>query len=185
MRSYAEAAHDRENPVLGTGSLDADALRAANINPDTGLATDYLNHFNEVVMLMEMLPDMPDCAEDILEWVPADYSSHFANSTFKDKDLAVRAYEASPRAVRVHLETLICQLDSEILNSQTLLRQTNDAETLASIAHIATHEIKPLISAASGTIHGQTADEPLYADDTAQAQIDALFQPEGDGLIKT
>ena len=34
-------------------------LRAANINPRTGLATDYLNHFNEAIMLLEMIPDMP------------------------------------------------------------------------------------------------------------------------------
>ena len=26
-------------------------LKAANINPQTGLATDYLNHFNEAIML--------------------------------------------------------------------------------------------------------------------------------------
>src|SRR5262249_13363385 len=43
-------------------------LRAANINPRTGLATDYLNHFNEAVMLLEMVPDMPECAEDFLHW---------------------------------------------------------------------------------------------------------------------
>ena len=43
-------------------------LRAANINPRTGLATDYLNHFNEAIMLLEMIPDMPECAEDFLLW---------------------------------------------------------------------------------------------------------------------
>jgi hypothetical protein len=29
----------------------AAVLKAANINPKTGLATDYLNHFNEAIML--------------------------------------------------------------------------------------------------------------------------------------
>jgi len=42
----------------------AAVLRAANINPPTGLATDYLNHFSEAVMLLEMVPVMPECAED-------------------------------------------------------------------------------------------------------------------------
>lgn len=41
----------------------AERLRVANINPRTGLATDYLNHFNEAVMLLEMVPDMPECAK--------------------------------------------------------------------------------------------------------------------------
>ena len=59
-----------EAATLGEGVLSADALKAANVHPDTGLATDYLNHFNEVVMLLEMLPDMPDFAEDVLAWEP-------------------------------------------------------------------------------------------------------------------
>ena len=55
-------------------------LRAANINPRTGLATDYLNHFNEAIMLLEMIPDMPECAEQFLEWRPRSYREHFAAS---------------------------------------------------------------------------------------------------------
>jgi hypothetical protein len=36
-------------------------LVGANINPTTWLATDYLNHFNEAIMLLEMLPCAPEC----------------------------------------------------------------------------------------------------------------------------
>jgi len=38
------------------------------INSQTLLATDYLNHFNEVVMLLEMIPDMPDMMDMVQEW---------------------------------------------------------------------------------------------------------------------
>ncbi len=160
---------------LGQGALGAEALRAANINPDTGLATDYLNHFNEVVMLMEMLPDMPDCAEDVLDWEPVDYCDHFLQSGFKDKDLAVQAYAAAPHAVRAHLETLILQINAEVLEAQEALRDTVDDETCARIARLATDEIKPLIGAASGAIHGRIDGEDGFTDDTAQAGVDALF----------
>ena len=64
-------------------------LRAANINPRTGLATDYLNHFNEAIMLLEMIPDMPECAEDFLGWHPLSYGEHFTASNFKARDLAI------------------------------------------------------------------------------------------------
>ena len=50
-------------------------LAAANINPQTGLATDYLNHFNEAVMLLDMIPDVPDCVQDFMEWRPLAYPS--------------------------------------------------------------------------------------------------------------
>ncbi len=68
-----EVRSDRPMPPP-TGRIDearAAQLRAANINPRTGLATDYLNHFNEAVMLLEMVPDMPECAEDFLDLDPA------------------------------------------------------------------------------------------------------------------
>ena len=41
-------------------------LADANINPATGLATDYLNHFNEAIMLLEMLSSCPECRDDFL-----------------------------------------------------------------------------------------------------------------------
>ncbi|WP_291843369.1 hypothetical protein [Maricaulis sp.] len=164
-----------ERAVLGEAPLSPEALRAANINPVTGLATDYLNHFNEVVMLMEMLPDMPDCAEDVLDWAPADYPSHFANSSFKDKELAILAYRAAPNAVRAHLETLILQINGEVERAQSVLRETTSPEACAHIAELASEEIRPLISAASGTIHGGSPTEDELDDEAAQANVDALF----------
>src|SRR5215813_12465452 len=82
----------------------AEQLKAANINPRTGLATDYLNHFNEAVMLLEMVPDLPDCAEDFLQWRPLSYPEHFTASNFKARDLAIEAYEAADPAVRAEFD---------------------------------------------------------------------------------
>lgn len=161
--------------VLGEGVLCAPALAAANINPVTGLATDYLNHFNEVVMLMEMLPDMPDCAEDVLDWQPADYCTHFRQSTFKDKDLAILAYRAAPHEVRARLESLIQQTETAVLEAQERLRCRADAETCQAVADLAKQQIRPLITAASGTIHGREDGEADLQDEDAQADIDALF----------
>jgi hypothetical protein len=61
-------------------SLPADRARLldANINPITGLATDYLNHFNEAIMMLELAPEMPDCMEDLSAWRPLSYCEHFA-----------------------------------------------------------------------------------------------------------
>jgi len=175
MRPMGLELDEQDRLVLGQGALDAAALKSANINPDTGLATDYLNHFNEVVMLMEMLPDMPDCAEDVLDWAPSDYCSHFEHSSFKDRDLAILAYRATPHAVRAHLETLILQIDGEVLSAQDRLRADTDAQTCQAVARLATEEIKPLIAAASGAIHGRTEGEDTFAETGAQADIDALF----------
>src|SRR5690348_18429333 len=95
----------------------AAALKAANINPRTGLATDYLNHFNEAIMLLEMIPDMPECSDDFLQWRPLSYAEHFHASNFKARDLAISAYESADPAVRAEFDQLANTMTS-ILRSE-------------------------------------------------------------------
>src|SRR3954465_2730594 len=93
-------------PTGHTDEARAAALRAPNINPRTGLATDYLNHFNEAIMLLEMIPDMPECAEDFLTWTPLSYAEHFWASNFRARDLAIEAYELADPKIRAEFDQL-------------------------------------------------------------------------------
>src|SRR3974377_591246 len=93
-------------PKIPIDEARAAKLRAANINPRTGLATDYLNHFNEAIMLLEMVPDMPECAEDFLAWSPLSYAEHFTASNFKAKELAISAYESADPEVRAEFDQM-------------------------------------------------------------------------------
>src|SRR5947208_6733506 len=109
--SSTAATHARsDRPTLPpTGPIDearAAVLRAANINPRTGLATDYLNHFNEAIMLLEMIPDMPECAEDFLTWRPLSYAEHFRGSNFRARDLAIEAYKSADAKVRTEFDNI-------------------------------------------------------------------------------
>lgn len=162
-------------PTLGEGHLSADRLVAANINPRTGLATDYLNHFNEVVMLLEMLPDMPDCADDVLDWRPLSYEQHFEASNFAEKHLAVDAFRAAPAAVRKALKDVVATLDTAVCEKQGRLRESDDIAAIAPIiARQTVEEVKPLIATASAIIHGHL-DPASVAETDSQASIDALF----------
>ncbi len=49
---------------------DPDLLKAANINPTTGLACDYLNHYNEIAMMIATRGDIPETREPVLERRP-------------------------------------------------------------------------------------------------------------------
>ena len=97
--------HASESPVPAGGEdvvrdPDTDAMRdrvrGTNINEQTLLATDYLNHFNEIVMTMEMVPDMPKFLEEAKAWQPKTYQDHFRDSGFTDKDLVIEAYRHAP-----------------------------------------------------------------------------------------
>src|SRR6476646_8935301 len=83
----------RPSSAVAAPALDPVRLDGTNINPVTLLATDFLNHFNEAIMLLEMLPMAPDCKDDFLAWHPMSYPQHFAASNFKHRDLAIAAYE--------------------------------------------------------------------------------------------
>jgi len=99
-------------------------LVGTNINEQTFLATDYLNHFNEIEMLIEMLPSMPECIEDICQWQPKTYESHFADSGFRDKDLAIQAYQRAPKLVRKHFDETIAKLERCIIDAIETLKET-------------------------------------------------------------
>jgi hypothetical protein len=92
-------------------------IEGTNINRNTLLATDYLNHFNEIVMIMEMIPDMPEMLNDCNMWEPKTYVEHFRASSFKDKELAIKAYKAAPDEYKSSFEEAVMQLDFIVVQS--------------------------------------------------------------------
>src|SRR5262244_2958125 len=123
----------RPTSPLGPGQDEARAaqLKAANINPRTGLATDYLNHFNEAIMLLEMIPDLPDCAEDFLAWCPLSYCEHFMASNFKARDLAISAYDSADPDIRAEFEQMTETMTSILTAVGSAMREASQDQTKA------------------------------------------------------
>jgi hypothetical protein len=164
-----------------TTYLDARVLAAANINPVTGLATDYLNHYNEVAMLIGSLADMPEMTDTILEWRPVDYPEHFHITGFRDKDLAIAAWEAVQPVIRERFEAARREIDVAVAIVQVKLASKPDsAPALVKRAAGIFERIAKLGSVINGA-------EPARATQTAapvaamspgtssQAEIDSLF----------
>jgi hypothetical protein len=148
------------NPELqgdadSAGAARAAELLAANINPKTGLATDYLNHFNEAIMLLEMIPDMPDCAQDFLDWKPLSYPEHFMASNFKARDLAISAYNSADPTVRDEFDDLAATMTSILTAVAAAMREARQDRTRATLAEQATGWVKPLVALAGGIINGR------------------------------
>ena len=150
------ASSDRPAPGKAGRAEDSRAaqLRAANINPRTGLATDYLNHFNEAIMLLEMIPDMPDCAEDFLLWHPLSYAEHFTASNFKARDLAISAYESTAPQIRAEFDNITSAMTSILTAVSAAMREVRQDKTRATLAEQATGWVKPLVALAGGIING-------------------------------
>jgi hypothetical protein len=132
----------------------AQMLMDANINPRTGLATDYLNHFNEAIMLLEMVPDMPECAEDFLDWRPLSYREHFATSNLKGRDLTISVYDSANPAIRAKFDSITGAMTSILTAVGDAMRQAKSDKTRATLAEQAIGWVKPLVTHAGSVING-------------------------------
>ncbi|WP_398479847.1 hypothetical protein [Tardiphaga sp.] len=157
MTALQPAQDDRLDWESASTGLPASAevLAAANINPRTGLATDYLNHFNEAIMLLELIPDMPDCYELFLEWQPLSYAEHFIKSNFKGRDLAIAAYEAARPAIRSEFDALVAKMTQILSTVGDAMRTVQQDATRAKLAEQAAGWVKPMIGTAGGIINGR------------------------------
>ena len=159
----AESPDDETGPDDAAPATDMRARRLleANINPRTGLATDYLNHFNEAIMLLEMIPDIPECADDFLEWHPLSYREHFAASNFTARELAIRAYDSSDPALRTEFDNITATMTSILTTVGTAMRQARHTETRTILAEQAAGWVKPLVTLAGSMINGGSSDDDV------------------------
>ena len=165
MNDTVDFEHDDAYPELSARAQDS------NVNPQTLLATDYLNHFNEVVMLLEMLADMPEMIEEVREWKPKDYKDHFRDSTIADRELAVEAYDHVPPKFKGPFEQNIAQVNSLI--TTTIERLENDIaggdmDLVRANAKALSEVIQKLMDMAGANIHGSVGSMD-------QSEIDNLI----------
>ncbi len=170
--------------ALARAIVDPARLDGTNINPVTLLATDYLNHFNEAIMLLEMMPSTPDCKEDFLAWRPMTYCEHFAASRFRHRDLAIAAYEVSDPAFRNEVDELSRHMSMILIATRDAMRNDLSPPTIAVLAESTAHWLRPLVARAGAIINGEMADTDVPADAAPQDTVDALFDREVEEVFR-
>ncbi len=147
-------------------------LAGTNINAESLLATDYLNHFNEAVMMLDLVADMPEMLDDIKAWKPLSYVEHFRASQFAERDLAIEAYGILPVAQRESFDEAVAQTHARIAAGvgelDAVVAAGGDATRLRNQTMEIGRDLHGLIERVSVIIHGGLA---------------ALDQPDIDGLF--
>ncbi|MEA2935509.1 MAG: hypothetical protein QOD74_2155 [Variibacter sp.] len=159
-------------------SLSVAALPCdANVNALTGLSTDYLNHFNEAIMLLDMIPVMPDAATELAAWRPLTYREHFEKSHLRHRALIIAAYEAAEPLQQQMFERLCRGMRSTVLAARDILTRDLEDADLAQVATDAAARLKALVGQASTVIHGfaEAANGPATIDESQDA-IDAILR---------
>lgn len=145
-------------------------LAGTNIDENSFLATDYLNHYSEVAMLIDMAASMPEVLDDAAEWRPKSYEAHFTESGFPHGDLAIEAFRIAPADIRRRFDAITARLDAIIPDIVArLIAVRDDPPALAAQQEAAHVELHSLMSALNGVVHA--------ADNRSdQNGIDRLFE---------
>jgi hypothetical protein len=149
-------------------------LAGTNIHAESLLATDYLNHFNEVVMMVDLVADMPEMLGDIKAWKPLSYVEHFRASQFAERDLAVEVYDLLPALRRDSFEDAVAQTHARvaagIAELDAIVTAGGDDSRLRNQVMEIARDLHRLIDRIGVIIHGG---------------LPALDQPDIDGLFST
>ena len=159
--------------------------RGTNVNEQTLLATDYLNHFNEVVMLLEMIPDMPELLEDAHEWTPKSYKDHFKESTIADTELAIEAYDFVPTSYKELFEDSVAKLDSMVINAIDNIEKDikgGNMDLVRENVSFQSRTVQQAMDVVSGIINGR---QGIHQDDvdamlSDQSEADAVENDQSD-----
>src|SRR5256885_9227048 len=161
----------------GSPAHDPARLAAANINPNTGLASDYLNHFNEAIMLLDLLPTTPECIVELIGWEPLSYEEHFAASHFRDRELAIAAYNAAEPTARLRLDELADTMNALLVATCEAFQRRSSLLAANALAADTVARLKPLVARAGAVIHGyHIAHSEDMTTGEQQATVDALFE---------
>lgn len=172
VQHSAIAVDDQGEDSFSSAPRAVEPATVAHINPITGLATDYLNHFNEAIMLLEMLPDCPDCRDDLRAWTPMSYCEHFRQSGFAGRNRAIAAYENADPATRDMLDVLTETMITLVENARKEIDAEPSARVSAGIAERTAAWLKLLAEQASAVINGQRAQG---TDRTSQSAVDRMI----------
>ncbi len=162
-------------------SFNPAAPSVAITSANSGLANDYLNIFNEVVMLIDVLPSMPEAMDDLIAWRAMSYEDYFKNSKLDGHENAIQAYQTMDPGLRKEFEDLMLQLDSSATAAVAALRihhrrkGDNDPEGMKSLCERNSSVLHELLRMARHLIdHGTT-----HFNEESQSKADRLMQIRG------
>lgn len=146
-------------------------VAGTNIDARSLLSTDYFNHFNTVIMLLGMLPEVPGLLDEIDAWKFIDYRQHFRESGLDFAPLAIEAYDYVPSKMRAKFERKVEEISNFVEISRLGLRrllESGDTERFAELARRTSRDMQTMVDDGGAIVHGHDAS-------LDQSSVDELF----------
>jgi hypothetical protein len=144
-------------------------VEGTTIDRGTLLSTDYFNTFNEIIMLLGMLPDAPEMLEDVKSWQFRSYEDHFRDSGLPFAPLAIEAYAHVPAATRAIFDHNVLHLRRTVeqaLDTLTRMSAQDEIEEMKRSAVDYSLQLQALVEFGGTIVHGQgsSADQSAVDD---------------------
>lgn len=140
------------------------------------LSTDFLNRFNEALMLIEIAAMDESVVDDLRDWASIGYREHFLASNLRCAAEALAAYDGIDRARRKGFEQTCAAMTRLIRTMTALLAERPHPPELPIIVEVASEALRKLIGRSTQFINANgTIDLTTIEDRSLQAEVDALL----------
>jgi hypothetical protein len=157
--------------------IDTNPAALASVPTDgIGLSTDYLNHYSEILMLIEIASFDASIVDDICVWQQIGYQEYFRKSSLRRAASALSAYERLTPESRLAFEQIVQALDKLTLGAILALRPPCHPRNVVLIGDVIGPAIRRLIDRAAAFLNsgGKGLWEACEADH-AQRMTDWLL----------
>jgi len=154
-------------------SLDAKA--SALTNPESGIANDYLNHFNEIFLMVENFPILlPEMIDEMSEWKPVSYVEYFEKSPLPGSAEALRVYAGLDKNLRADFETMVELLDGivqgaiKVILAYRLPDGTIDPEAISDTCELYSADLRAVLDRTADLVnhgHAPPLERPQHMAD--------------------
>jgi hypothetical protein len=145
--------------------------------PACGLSNDYLNHYSEALMLIEMAPYDTSLLNDLAQWQPLDYCDYFKASPLRRAPSALTAYEALSVEQRAHFEARMDAVNGLVQTSIMVLQTLSDPDDMSVVVESMSSPLRSLMEGAARFLnHNGLMEDDEAPLEQAQAAIDDLLK---------
>ena len=128
-------------------------------NPASGIANDFMNHFNEIVLLVENLPLLlPEMLDELMQWQPTTYRAYFERSNLPGRNEALETYERIAPELRAAFDAAVEGLNDRARRIIALIAMQRDAagnlaaESVADLCAAASRDLREALARAASLV---------------------------------
>lgn len=176
MKALSHPEQDLQAPFSPVAAITQGEAPAS---PDD-LSNDYLNHYSEALMLIELAADDPGMVDVLSEWQPVDYPTYFSQSQLRRAPRALAAYRVLGADARHAFEEVTRAMDRLALTAIRALRPPCLCDEARGIAEATAPALRGLIARAAAFLNSGGRDIDGHGEvEEAQAVIDRLIARQG------